>query len=93
MYEQSSKIAKQMLDMQKVSVEGMISNTIMFWDQTGTAWCSLLNQAAWVPEEGKKAFREWIDSNKKGCETLKDAVEKGYASLERFFEKGAQGMS
>lgn len=93
MYEQSTTIAKQMLDLQKVSVEGVISNAIMFWDQTGAVWSSLLNQAAWVPEEGKQAFRDWIDGNKKGCETFKDAVNKGYASLERFFEKSAQGAN
>jgi hypothetical protein len=93
MYEESSTIVKQMLDLQKVSVEGIISNMIMFWDQTGALWSPLLNQAAWVPEEGKKAFREWIDSNRKGCETFRDAVNKGYASLERFFEKSVQGTS
>ena len=88
MYQQSATIAKQMIDLQRVSVEGLIGNVIMFWDQTASVWNSLLNQAAWVPEEGKKAFREWIDSNKKGCETFKDAVNNGYASLEKFLEKG-----
>jgi len=88
MYQPSATIAKQMIDMQRAGVEGIISNAMMFWDQTGSVWNSLLNQAAWVPEEGKKAFREWIDSNKKGCETFKDAVNNGYASLEKFLEKG-----
>jgi predicted nucleotidyltransferase len=39
-----------------------------------------LNQAAWVPEEGKKALREWVDSDKKACETLKNAVNNGYTT-------------
>ena len=89
MYEQSAAIAKQMIGLQRISVEGMISNMIMFWDQTGSVMNSFLNQAAWVPEEGKKAFREWTDSNKKGCETLKNAVNNGYASLEKIFDKEA----
>lgn len=87
MYKQSATIAKQMIDLQRAGVEGIISNAIMFWDQTGGIWNSLLNQAAWAPEEGKNAFREWIDTNKKGCETLRDAVNAGYANLEKFFEK------
>jgi hypothetical protein len=50
---------------------------------------SFLNQAAWVPEEGKKVFREWVGTNKKGCETLKDAVNSGYSSLGKCFERKA----
>lgn len=86
MYEQSATMAKQMIDLQRVSVEGVISNMITFWDQTGSVLNSFLNQAAWIPEEGKKAFREWIDNNKRGCETLKTAVNDGYTSLGNCFE-------
>jgi hypothetical protein len=89
MYEQSAAIAKQMIDLQRTGFEGMIGNAIIFWDQMGNAWDMFLNQAAWVPDEGKKAFREWIDSNKKGCETMKDAVNNGYASLGKCFERKA----
>ncbi len=87
MYEQSTTIAKQMIDLQRISVEGMINNMIVLWDQTGSMLNSVLDQAAWVPEEGKKAFREWIDSNKKGCESLKSAVNNGYNNLGKCFEK------
>ena len=86
MYEQSA-MAKQMIDLQRMSVEGMINNMIMFWDQTGNVLNSFLDKAAWVPEEGKKTFREWIESNKKGCETLKNAVNNGYNNLGRCWEK------
>jgi hypothetical protein len=87
MYEQSATMAKQMIDLQRIGVEGMISNMIMFWDQTDSMLNAFLNQAAWVPDEGKKMFREWVESNKKGCETLKDVVNNGYSSLGKYFEK------
>ncbi len=87
MYEQSTSMAKQMINLQKIGVEGMISNMIMFWEQTDSMLNVFLNQASWVPDEGKKVFREWIDSNKKGCETLKDVVNNGYTSLEKYLEK------
>ena len=86
MYEQSA-MAKQMIDLQRMSVEGVINNMIMFWDQTGSVLNSFLDKAAWVPEEGKKTFREWIESNKKGCETLKNAVNSGYNNLGKCLEK------
>ena len=89
MYEQSATLAKQMIDLHRMSLEGMIGNAIIFWDQMGNMGNMFLNQASWVPDEGKKAFREWIDSNKKGCETFKDAVNNGYASLGKCFDRKA----
>lgn len=89
MYEQTASMAKQMIDLQRVSVEGIMSSAVMFWDHAGNIVNSFLAQAAWIPEEGKKACREWIDSNRKGCETLKDAVADGYTNLGKFFEKSA----
>lgn len=85
MYEQSATMGKQMIDLQRIGMEGMISYAIAFWDQTGSMINWFLSQAVWVPEEGKRVFREWIDTNKKGCETFKDAVNNGYLNLERMF--------
>ncbi len=90
MYRQPTRIAKQMIDLQRVTLEGLISNLIMFWDQTGSMMNQFLDQASWVPDEGKKAIREWVDSNKKGCETFKTAVRNGYSNLEKCFEEKAQ---
>lgn len=87
MFEQTSSMTKQMIDLQRMSVEGLISNMIVFWEQTDSMLNSFLSQSVLVPEEGKKVFREWIDSNKKGCETLKDAVNNGYNSLGKCFER------
>jgi len=89
MYEQSAKMAKQMIDMQRTTVEGMIGNMIMIWDQTGSMLNSSLNKAAWMPEEGKKALCSWIDGGKMGCETLKDVVSRGYCNLGKCFERNA----
>lgn len=83
--EQQTRMAKQLMDMQRVAFDGMINNMIMFWDQTGTMVGTVLEQANWVPEEGKKAFREWVDGNKKGCETFKNAVGDGFSRLESCF--------
>jgi len=87
MYEQSATMAKQLINLQRIGAEGMISSMIMFWEQAESMLNALLGQVSWVPEEGKKVFREWVDSNKKGCETLKNAVNDGYASLGRYFDR------
>jgi len=86
---QQFKMAKQMIDMQRASAEGMIKGMIMMWEQTAM----LLDGAAWLPEEGRKAFRQWVDINKKACEDLKTVITGGYSNLEKFFAKTGQEES
>jgi hypothetical protein len=83
---QQFKIAKQMIDMQRASAEGMINSLTAMWDQTGT----LLEGATLLPEEGRKQLRQWVDVNKKACEGLKSAVDSGYSNLEKFFSEARQ---
>lgn len=92
MLDQQMRMAKQMIDLQRVTFEGVMGNMIMLWDQTGNMLNSFMDQAVWVPEEGKKAFREWIDNNKKGCETFKSAVNNGYSNLEKLFADRSQAV-
>jgi len=83
---QQSRMMKQMIDMQKASCDGMISSMIAMWEQTG----AVVESAAWFPEEGRKAFRQWVDINKKACENLKSAIDSGYSTLEKFFGTAGQ---
>ncbi len=86
--DQQMGMAKQMMDLQRMTFDGMVTNMITFWDQTDKVFGTFIDQAAWVPAEGKTAFKKWIDGNKKGCETFKKAVNDGYERLESYFAKG-----
>jgi hypothetical protein len=79
-------MVKQMIDMQKASSDGMINGLIMMWEQTGT----IVDGTPWLPEEGRKALREWVDMNRKACENLKSAIDSGYSGLEKFLGSTAQ---
>ncbi|NNK94932.1 MAG: hypothetical protein HKP41_11330 [Desulfobacterales bacterium] len=48
---------------------------------------TFLNQATGVPEEGKKAIKDWMSSYGSGCKDLKKLVDDTYAKLEEFFDK------
>ena len=82
---QRSTVVKQMIDMQKASVDWIINNVIMMWDQSAAFFDGI-----WFPQEGKKAFRQWVDINKKACDDLKQAADRGYSNLEKAFERTAQ---
>ena len=75
------RIVKQMIDMQRASVDGTINGMIMMWEQTAM----LLEGATWLPGEGRKAFQQWVDINKKACEDLKSVIDSGYSNLGKFF--------
>jgi hypothetical protein len=57
----------------------------MIQDQTETLANTMLNQANWMPEEGKKAIRDWVDSFKKGREEYKKAIDDAFGKVEEFF--------
>ena len=71
----------------RIGMVAMIDYAITFWNQAGSMLNWSFNQGGCNPEKGKKVVREWIDTNRKGCETFKDAVNLGYSNLEKFFER------
>ncbi len=83
---QQFRILKQMIAMQRASFDGMLNTLILMWEQTG----GVTERAVWLPEEGKKAFRQWVDVNKKGCEDLKNMIDGGYSNLENLLGKAAE---
>ena len=46
---------------------------------------TFLQQAAWLPEDGKKAINDWMAAYKKGCEDFKNLVNENYQKVEDFF--------
>jgi hypothetical protein len=82
--DQQMRMAKQFMDLQRVTFDGMINNMIIFWDQTGRMLGSYFDQAPWMQDDARKAFQDWIDGNKKGCETFKNTVNDGFKRLESF---------
>ncbi|MEM5786224.1 MAG: hypothetical protein AAGU11_02825 [Syntrophobacteraceae bacterium] len=78
---QQFKAAKQLIDMQKATFDGMVGSMIMFWDQTG----NMVEIAIGFPEEGKKAFKQWIEMNKQACMNLKNVVDSGFVNLQKAF--------
>jgi hypothetical protein len=84
--EQQFRVVKQIIDLQRVSCEGMINGLITMWEQAGAVFEGI----PWFPEEGRKAFRQWVDINKKACDNLKSAMDSGYSNLEKMFGTSAQ---
>ncbi|MCD6224078.1 MAG: hypothetical protein J7K32_00905 [Deltaproteobacteria bacterium] len=84
-----SIFVKQFIDFNKATFNNMLSAIDMFQQQSEVMTASLLDQAAWVPDEGKKAIKDWVNSVKKGREDFKKVVDDNFSKVEDFF-KGAK---
>jgi hypothetical protein len=91
--DQQAKMAKQLMDLQRATFEGMFNNMIVFWDQTEKFLGAFVDSAIWVPPESKGAFKEWMTGNRKGCETFKRAASEGFSWLETFLNARAKQQS
>ncbi len=87
------KIAKQMIEFQKATFDNSFSAMGMVQEQAERMLNMSLEQATWLPEEGKKVIDEWIKAYKKGREDFKKTVDENFARVEAFFagtEKGTK---
>ena len=81
----SAKITKQMIDFQKTTFDNTFSAMVMMQEQTERMANTLLEQAAWMPEEGKKVINDWVKAYKKGREDFKKGVDENFKKVEDFF--------
>jgi len=79
------KIAKQMIDFHKATFDNSFNAMVMLQEQTERMVNMALEQATWLPEEGKKVINEWVKAYKKGREDFKKAVNENSKKIEAFF--------
>ena len=79
------KMAKQMIDFQKATFDNTFSAMVMLQEQTERMVQTLMGQATFLPDEGKKMLNEWVQSFKKGREEFKKAVDESFGKVEAYF--------
>lgn len=77
---------KQFIDFNKTTFNNMLSAIDLLQQQSEGMTASLLDQAVWLPDEGKKAITDWIKSVKKGREDFKKTVDDNFSKVEDFFK-------
>ena len=76
---------KQMVQFNKNAFDQGYNAMEMLWKQNEKMTNSILDQATWLPEEGKKAVNEWMQLYKKGCNDLKRTADQNYKNVEKLF--------
>ena len=80
-----NQIFKQMIDFNKATFDNSFSAMVMVQEQTEKMVSTILDQATWLPEEGKKAINDWIGAYEKGCKDFKKTVDDNFKKVEDFF--------
>ena len=78
-------VAKQMIDFHKTTFNNTFNAMVMLQEQTEKMVNTFLEQATWLPEEGKKVINEWVKAYKKGREDFKKTVDENFKRVEDFF--------
>ena len=79
------QIARQMIQFNKTAFDNSFNAMTMVYEQNEKMVSSFIEQAAWLPEAGKKAITDWMQAYKKGCENFKKQMDDNYQKVEEFF--------
>jgi hypothetical protein len=81
---------KQMVQFNKTAFDQGYNAMEMLWKQNEKMTTSFLDQAAWLPEEGKKTVNECMQLFKKGCDDFKKAADQNYKNIEKLFSESSK---
>jgi polyhydroxyalkanoate synthesis regulator phasin len=84
---EQKQLVKQMIDFNKATFENTFNAITMLQDQAEKMVNMFLQQATWIPEEGKKVLNEWVAAFKKGRNDFKNAIDENFKKVEDFFAK------
>jgi sugar-specific transcriptional regulator TrmB len=77
---------KQIIDFQKNTFDNSFNALATLQEQGETMIKASLNQAEWLPAEGKKAITEWLEAYKKARTEFKNTVDNNYKKVQEFFD-------
>ncbi len=84
------KMAKQMIEFNKATFDNSFNTMVLLQEQTEKMVNTFLEQATWLPEDGKKILNEWVAAYKKGREEFKKIVNDGYKKVDAYFAEAGK---
>jgi hypothetical protein len=81
------KILKQLLEFQNVTFNNAFDANALLQDQLELMTSTVMDQASWLPPEGRKAFDSWVGMYKSSRDNLKKYVNENYKQADHFFSE------
>jgi hypothetical protein len=79
------QMMKQMLEMNKIACDNTFQTITTIQEQTEAMTQKMVEQATWMPEEGRKAIDEWLKAYKSGRDNFKKMVDDAFAKVLKSF--------
>lgn len=83
------KMLKQMIDFNNAAFNNSFNTMVTLQEQMEKATNALIDQANWLPEEGKKVIRNWVGGYKEGRQKFKASIDENFKKVEDFFKPQA----
>ncbi|WP_373498843.1 hypothetical protein [Desulfococcus sp.] len=80
------RMLKQMIDFNNAAFNNSFNTMVTIQEQMEKATCVAIDQATWLPEEGKKVIRDWVGSYKEGREKFRASIDESFKKVEDFFK-------
>lgn len=84
---ENKALMKQMVDLHKTSFDNSFNMLVNLQDQMEKMMNTFVEQAPWLPAEGKKAIGTLITTCRKGRDDFKKLVDDGYRKVEDYIGK------
>jgi len=79
------QMLKQMVEFNQATFNNTYNAVALLQDQFERVAKTVLDQANWLPPEGRKAIENWVNAYKTGRENFKKYVDDSYKKVEEFF--------
>lgn len=83
--DQRKQMLKQMIEFNQAMFNNTCNAIALAQDQFEKIAGNVLNQATWLPDEGRKAIEQWVESYKTGRDNFKKYVDESYKKVEEYF--------
>lgn len=79
------QILKQMIEFNQATFNNTFQAMVLLQDQFERIAQTAIEQANWLPAEGRKAIENWVEAYKTGRDNYKSYMDDSYKKVEKYF--------
>lgn len=81
------QLLKQVIDFNKATMDNTYNAMCLMQEQAERMGQTTMDQATWLPEEGKKVIDDLMTAYKKGRDDFKKGVDEAFKKVEEYFKE------
>lgn len=82
---EQNQLVQQMIEFNQATFNNTFHAMVLLQDQFEQVAQTAIQQANWLPAEGRKAIEDWVDNFKTGRDQLKKQIDDSYKQVNKYF--------